>query len=94
MLFDSTMMAVDTLLKYNCWGEDSTAYYTTYYDSVKAAGCDPTAEVTLFSATFHEEYDPTVKSFVYISDSLGSVIADTSFYGSGSCIFFTKYKRT
>ena len=91
MLFDSTMMAVDTLLKYNCWGEDSTAYYTTYYDSVKAAGCDPTAEVTLFSATFHEEYDPTVKSFVYISDSLGSVIADTSFYGSGSFVFSKKY---
>ena len=91
MLFDSTMMAVDTLLKYNCWGEDSTAYYTTYYDSVKAAGCDPTAEVTLFSATFHEEYDPTVKSFVYISDSLGSVISDTSFYGSGSFVFNKKY---
>ena len=91
MLFDSTMMAADTLLKYNCWGEDSTAYYTAYFDSVEAAGCDPTAEVTLFSATFHEEYDPTVKSFVYISDSLGSVIADTSFYGSGSFVFSKKY---
>ena len=91
MLFDSTMMAADTLLKYNCWGEDSTAYYTTYFDSVEAAGCDPTAEVTLFSATFHEEYDPTVKSFVYISDSLGSVIADTSFYGSGSFVFSKRY---
>jgi hypothetical protein len=91
MLFDSTMMAADTLLKYNCWSEDSTAYYTAYFDSVEAAGCDPTAEVTLFSATFHEEYDPTVKSFVYISDSLGSVIADTSFYGSGSFVFSKKY---
>ena len=91
MLFDSTMMAVDTLLKYNCWGEDSTVYYTTYYDSVKAVGCNPTAEVTLFSATFHAEYDPTVKSFVYISDSLGSVIADTSFYGSGSFVFSKEY---
>jgi len=91
MLFDSTMMAADTLLKYNCWGEDSTTYYTAYFDSVEAAGCDPTAEVTLFSATFHEEYDPTVKSFVYISDSLGSVIADTSFYGSGSFVFSKKY---
>jgi hypothetical protein len=91
MLFDSTMMAADTLLKYNCWGEDSTAYYTAYFDSVEAAGCDPTAKVTLFSATFHEEYDPTVKSFVYISDSLGSVIADTSFYGSGSFVFSKKY---
>tara|TARA_B100001750_G_C15223096_1_gene454261 strand:- start:69 stop:722 length:654 start_codon:yes stop_codon:yes gene_type:complete len=91
MFFDSTMMAADTLLKYNCWGEDSTAYYTAYFDSVEAAGCDPTAEVTLFSATFHEEYDPAVKSFVYISDSLGSVIADTSFYGSGSFVFTKKY---
>ena len=56
-----------------------------------AVGCNPTAEVTLFSATFHEEYDPTVKSFVYISDSLGSVIADTSFYGSGSFVFSKEY---
>ena len=40
MLFDSTMMAADTLLKYNCWGEDSTAYYTAYFDSMETAGCD------------------------------------------------------
>ena len=44
MLFDSTMMAADTLLKYNCWGEDSTAYYTAYFDSVEAAGCDPNTD--------------------------------------------------
>jgi len=91
MLFDSSIMAVDTLLKYNCWGEDSTAFYTAYFDSVKDAGCDPTTIVTLFSATFHEEYDPSVKSFIFISDSLGSVIADTSFYGSGSFVFSKKY---
>ena len=91
MLFDSTMMAADTLLKYNCWGEDSTAFYAAYFDSVKTAGCDPTAIITLFSATFHEEYDPLVKSFIFISDSLGSVIADTSFYGSGSFVFNKKY---
>jgi hypothetical protein len=40
LLFDSTMMAADTLLKYNCWGEDSTAYYTAYFDSMETAGCD------------------------------------------------------
>ena len=91
LYFDSTMMAVDSLLKYNCWGEDSTAYYTSYYDSVKAVGCDASKEMILFSATFHEEYDPAVKSFIFISDSLGSVIADTSFYGSGSFTFSKKY---
>ena len=38
--FDSTMIAAASLLENDCWGEDSTAFYTAYYDSIEAAGCD------------------------------------------------------
>ena len=38
--FDSTLIAAASLLEYNCWGEDSTEFYTAYYDSLTAAGCD------------------------------------------------------
>ena len=38
--FDSTLMAADQLIAGDCWGADSTSYYTAYYDSVEAAGCD------------------------------------------------------
>ena len=37
----------------------------------------------LLSATFHQEYEPDVKSFIFVSDHIGNVLADTVFNNTG-----------
>ena len=47
-------------------------------------------EVTLITATFHEEFDPLVKSFIFITDNDGTVLADTIFNNLGDDSFVLK----
>ena len=47
-------------------------------------------EVTLITATFHEEFDPLVKSFIFITDNDGTILADTIFNNLGDDSFVLK----
>ena len=37
----------------------------------------------LLSATFHQEYEPNVRSFIFVSDYDGNLLADTVFNNTG-----------
>ena len=89
--YDSTITAMEAIVAAGGCAQDGFEGVTqAMVDSVKAAGCDWLQEITLLTATFHEEYDPSVKSFIFITDSDGSVLADTGFYNTGDDSFVLK----
>ena len=88
--YDSTIMAMETIIGNGCEIDGAPAITQAELDSAREAGCDWLQEITLLTATFYEEYDPSVKSFIFISDSDGSVLADTGFYNSGDDSFVLK----
>ena len=45
---------------------------------------DNTNKDMLISATFHQEYDPNVRSFIFVSDYDGNLLADTVFNNTGN----------
>ena len=89
--YDSTITAMEAIVAAGGCAQDGFEGVTqAMVDSVKAAGCDWLQEITLLTATFHEEFDPSVKSFIFITDSDGSVLADTGFYNTGDDSFILK----
>ena len=88
--FDSTIMVMETIVANGCEIDGAPSITQAELDSTKDAGCDWWQDIILFSATFHEEFDPSIKSFVFVTDDNGSVLADTGFYNTGDDSFKLK----
>tara|TARA_X000001036_G_scaffold438716_1_gene487326 strand:- start:266 stop:2164 length:1899 start_codon:yes stop_codon:yes gene_type:complete len=88
--YDSTVILMENIIANECEVDGVPAIIQSELDSVKAIGCEWLQEITFLTATFHEEYDPSVKSFIFITDSEGSVLADTGFYNTGDDSFVLK----